>query len=413
MVFVGLMGRDRSGLLQARADWVGVLESLYAPVGDDASWARPILDAFNAVFQRADGVGLFVWTHDTNLKTIEAGKSFTTGRAQSMVMRPDAILSFESELVDAFFNPPALANTHTELGQSLSPSGKAAFSKMQRAIDVVEVIGLVGRPEPGTIAVLAASVDRKTILSRHERRLLTELTLHLESAVRLRSRPRDIRAILTPDGAVVHRESGPASTALAARTREIEASRTRRRRRDPDAIALWNALVAGEVSVVEQYDGPRRQYAVLENAPSRRSNRSLTQREIETVRMASRGLPQKLIAYGLGLSPGAVSNALGQAAAKLGLRSRLELLNLASLLTDTARAPVDPASLTATEREIFELVRRGLSNEEIARRRARSVRTVANQVASILQKTDSPSRRAIASSKLAPRGIKGDSSRSA
>lgn len=49
------------------------------------------------------------------------------------------------------------------------------------------------------------------------------------------------------------------------------------------------------------------------------------------------------------------------------------------------RAPWPPA-LTASEREVAELVVDGCSNREIGDRRARSARTVANQVASIFQK---------------------------
>jgi DNA-binding CsgD family transcriptional regulator len=50
-------------------------------------------------------------------------------------------------------------------------------------------------------------------------------------------------------------------------------------------------------------------------------------------------------------------------------------------------APLElPALLTSAEREVVALVRGGLSNGEIARRRGRSVRTVANQVASIFGK---------------------------
>jgi len=49
-------------------------------------------------------------------------------------------------------------------------------------------------------------------------------------------------------------------------------------------------------------------------------------------------------------------------------------------------APTTPEGLTSAEREVLALVRGGLSNAEIARRRGRSVRTVANQIASIFAK---------------------------
>jgi DNA-binding CsgD family transcriptional regulator len=49
-------------------------------------------------------------------------------------------------------------------------------------------------------------------------------------------------------------------------------------------------------------------------------------------------------------------------------------------------APSTPEGLTSAEAEVIALVRAGLSNAEIARRRGRSVRTVANQIASIFAK---------------------------
>ncbi len=51
--------------------------------------------------------------------------------------------------------------------------------------------------------------------------------------------------------------------------------------------------------------------------------------------------------------------------------------------------------LTASERDVAVLASSGLSNHEIAARRGTSTRTVANQLASILQKTGASSRRAL------------------
>jgi DNA-binding CsgD family transcriptional regulator len=51
-----------------------------------------------------------------------------------------------------------------------------------------------------------------------------------------------------------------------------------------------------------------------------------------------------------------------------------------------------PGALTPSEREVLACVARGLSNAEIARVRQTSVRTVANQVGSLLRKTGATSR---------------------
>jgi DNA-binding NarL/FixJ family response regulator len=56
------------------------------------------------------------------------------------------------------------------------------------------------------------------------------------------------------------------------------------------------------------------------------------------------------------------------------------------------KRPTAETALTASERAILELVVRGCSNQAIAAARSTSVRTVANQVASLLRKLGAASR---------------------
>jgi DNA-binding CsgD family transcriptional regulator len=56
-----------------------------------------------------------------------------------------------------------------------------------------------------------------------------------------------------------------------------------------------------------------------------------------------------------------------------------------------------PTDLTAAEREVASLAAAGLTDAAIARRRGRSARTVANQMASIRRKLRVCSRREVAS----------------
>ncbi len=76
---------------------------------------------------------------------------------------------------------------------------------------------------------------------------------------------------------------------------------------------------------------------------------------------------------------------------------RLDLLNerFAVLEWSEVRRPLG-CGLTPAEREVARLVLEGLSNAEIARRGGRSIRTVANQVASIFAKAGAGSRRELA-----------------
>lgn len=66
-------------------------------------------------------------------------------------------------------------------------------------------------------------------------------------------------------------------------------------------------------------------------------------------------------------------------------------------------SPADP-SLTAAEREVLALLLAGRTNAEIARRRTTSVRTVANQLASLYRKLGVSGRREILARTIATTG---------
>jgi DNA-binding NarL/FixJ family response regulator len=72
-------------------------------------------------------------------------------------------------------------------------------------------------------------------------------------------------------------------------------------------------------------------------------------------------------------------------------RLRLGSEEFAVFSWDVATPPAAP-DLTPAEQEVLRLVGEGASNQAIARARATSVRTVANQVASLLRKLGASSR---------------------
>ena len=90
---------------------------------------------------------------------------------------------------------------------------------------------------------------------------------------------------------------------------------------------------------------------------------------------------------------------MASAASKIGASSPLELVRLAAMVTrDPRTTATGTTTLTAAERDVLELLQHGLSNAQIAKIRSRSVRTIANQVASLLSKTNSHTRRALLAS---------------
>ena len=111
---------------------------------------------------------------------------------------------------------------------------------------------------------------------------------------------------------------------------------------------------------------------------------SLSPREHQVVALAARGYANKVIACELGLTVSTVSVYLVKAGRKLGVRGRVALIH-------AVRPDVDdehdlPEALSTCERDVAALVLRGASNAQIAAARAKSARTIANQVASVFRK---------------------------
>lgn len=152
-------------------------------------------------------------------------------------------------------------------------------------------------------------------------------------------------------------------------------------------LAAWIAVLRGEYAV-EQHAARQGEdvYLFVERAA-----RPLSATEAAAATAAAHAHAGKLIAHDIGVAPSTVSMALASAASKIGLASAIELARLARALVTEADV-LDASALTAAEREVLALLVAGKSNREIAAARRRSVRTVANQVASILRKTGACSR---------------------
>ena len=105
---------------------------------------------------------------------------------------------------------------------------------------------------------------------------------------------------------------------------------------------------------------------------------TVSDRERVVAEHAALGKSNKLIAYELGIAESTVATHLSAVRRKVGARSRVELIgNGVSLgLHD----------LTPAEHAVAIDVLAGLSNAEVARKRGRSRRTIANQLAAIYRK---------------------------
>lgn len=243
--------------------------------------------------------------------------------------------------------------------------------------DVLPVlVALYADTPPAVWAQAEAAARRLGARPEGERRALAA---HVELARRLRARPDDVvAAVLDAGGRLVTTRPGSALGA--------------------------DVLFDGRHLVVPREDeAGRRAYLLVRNAPALVEATRLPPREAEVLRLSARGESGKAVALTLGVPASAVSTALARAAARLTLPSRAALIDVATgLLGGDDDGVCEP--LSEAERAVHELLRRGLSNAEIARLRRRSPNTIANQVAAILRKSRRGSRRA-----LRPRGDEPDS----
>jgi DNA-binding CsgD family transcriptional regulator len=197
-----------------------------------------------------------------------------------------------------------------------------------------DAVGIVGGNPSGHGVVVHALKGARTRLGRSERRLWTCVAAHLASGYRLRLGESPMEAVVTPAGRVDHAQGAATGAsergALGEAARAMDKARGRMRRAEPaEALTLWQALVAGQWSLLEQIDSDGRRYFFAKrNAPEVRPWGDLTEREREVLAYAAEGHAHKMIAYELGIGVPTVSHHLAHAARKLGVPSRLDLVRL-------------------------------------------------------------------------------------
>lgn len=185
---------------------------------------------------------------------------------------------------------------------------------------------------------------------------------------------------------------------------------------------LWEMLVSGEVQIVQAFCSPSRCFAILRKRPSSGAARSVvSSRDLRIFTRVLLGEPQKVIGFELKLSPSSITSAASACARAMGVESRARrvpmLLLLAAAAAEdgniAATARVGPfvyrgveyqvvstvrpdpgiwPELTPSERDIIMLLAERRTNAEIAAERSTSIRTVANQLATIMRKLGSNSR---------------------
>jgi DNA-binding NarL/FixJ family response regulator len=410
----------KSGL--RRGDWVAVVEAGYSLDGDDSTWLKHLLDCiarehWGGRSSAAFTFGLSATGFALRDVTIQGPPEIENHlRASLAVVSPEG-------LNQAYGSGSAPVGTVSEL--IFHRAGDQQTFKKTNAGVVADVLRIVAHSGTGRGLGLTLVLDTVRNSTQAERRRWTRCAAHIGAGLRLRAMARElasldgkpIEAIFDGGGKLCHvREAATSKSArelLRTAVRNADKARSASGRLNADeALKAWEALIRGRWSLVDYFDSDQRRFVVaVRNDLCSLDPRGLSLRERQVVEYAGQGRSAKEIGYVLGAPAASVENSLRRAQAKLGLRSRVELIaffaphglraQLAEVVVggDTLLMGAIPrldetklAVLTSAEREVTTLLIAGSTNHDIARRRATSARTVANQVQSVFHKIGARSR---------------------
>jgi DNA-binding CsgD family transcriptional regulator len=405
--------------MASRVDEIDIAETMYSLEGTIESWLESVSAAVMKHLNVDLGCSTVVWS---------ARGDGTYHRHPVFIGMDDAIRKRFDDVTlpaaTADFLIGWASSPFDGLVETLPPDHpfRRNFEYHLSPLGVRDSLKFVAMDTPACLVSISPVFEKPLEISNTLRGRYGRLAAHLASALRLRRRcgalvESEFEATLDSDGNVLHALGGARSSEARELLRSAvcarERARTRRTRADADeALALWQGLIAGQWSLIDRFERDGRRFVVAyrnENVP--RDPRALTPREEQIAQLAARGRSNHEIAYALGIGAETVSTHLKRALGKLRCTGRAELIQMARsahfqftwsdrddvigvLVDGTRQAPMETA-LSPAEREVFEGISAGKSNEQIALGRGTTVRTVANQVASILRKTGAPSRYAL------------------
>jgi len=391
---------------------------------------RVLVDAHQEVFRFEQGSFCLEYRFDRLTGVVAPDAE---GFAMSSEVDPAALAVFEKlehvqqrypEAIREFYGGLHVATMTQRLRESSLPDELAAIlDELYTPLGIRDFHSICATNLDGHGILLTSTLARPDRISLRRRRVLAGVAVHLAAAVRLRARVAsfddamtEVEAVFEPGGKVAHAEGEArersATDVLRDAVRAVDRARTRSGRASPErSLRSWPGLVRGRWTLVDFFDSDGRRFVVARpNEPEARRMKALSARERQVVGFAAEGHPDKLIAYELGVTEGAVAAVLHRARRKLGLPSRTDVAALRGALDAaadqfeltpgvevlTAPSVVVPPTLTAAEAEVARAVLRGESNAEIARVRRVSERTVRNQLSSIFEKLDVGSRAELA-----------------
>ncbi|MGD8310877.1 MAG: helix-turn-helix transcriptional regulator [Chromatiales bacterium] len=405
-------------------DWIAVIESAYRLDRDDTAWLQSLLTQARPLIDQGLPPVAWIYRHSPNRRHL----TFADGAAPEYRRWVKlAHAGRDPRLYELLYGQGRCLGTIVRDMFTVLPDEEQKFRTVTagRAADLLLAAGHTGT---GDAIAFAAYSRKQIVVPRQHPRRWRQLGAHLGAGLRLRSavsalclEEHPVEAVCDPDGRLRDaRNDGRERNAReqlrhAVRLMDRVRCRSRRLRAD-DALAEWEALVAGRWSLIEHFDSDDRRFIVaVRNDPQYADPRGLTQRERQVAEYVGMGRSSSEIAYTLGLAPSSVTDCSLRAQRKLGLDSWRELATFFArngprarlarfavrdqqlLIGSYPRIPEHALQgLTPAERDVLAALLAGSTQADIAARRGSSERTIANQVQSIYRKLGVRSRNELA-----------------
>lgn len=332
-------------------DLFDILDAAYRLDLGNREWLSAIVNAARPTLDRGFGLCAFEFQFGTETppRVLQARM---VGMPDELVqLYPMVFTSMSPEFRTRPFThgPCTSASQMTGLGSALKQH--PLMRQHAQRFGIFDSLWITAAEPSGHGVGLHAGRGQISRVSSATRALWSRLGAHLSAATRLRRRlavtPREPAAIFRSDGHLEHLACDELDTRAVGQLRASVLTLQHVRSASCAGASLpkldaWKGLVDGRWSLLDKFESDGRRYVVAHaNAPAPPPHEALTTRERQVLGYAALGHHNKAIAYDLGISHSTVRVLLARAAARLGVKSRAELITAFQGLMQ-GRAPAGP-----------------------------------------------------------------------
>jgi DNA-binding CsgD family transcriptional regulator len=329
-------------------DPVAILEAAYDLASDEEPWLQRLVELSWSSLD--GGYGVSGWTYDVSSPDVVRIRKATSFRATvdiiknaaqfdetlPAVVRQTVVKIYRTGFVGNMAQAPD-ALRRAGLGGPIADRYEQSLAELCRRGSYADAMWINAQDPTRIGCMLVAPTRTRKRPSAREVNKWQRVAAHLVAAFRVRRQFAGARAatgtgpipeaILRPDGRLEHADTAAkpevARDSLRRAVLAYDRARGSLRRRDPEeAMAIWQALVAGRWSLVDHFDSDGRRFVVAHrNDAIPPDGRAFTLRERQVMAYVAIGHSNKQIAYELGLATSTVGWHLARARAKLELPS--------------------------------------------------------------------------------------------